>query len=357
MQKQINEDTIPVRRGEELNLIELEKFLRLHIKDLPSEPIELLQFSAGHSNLTYQLRVGDWEAVLRRPPLGPVAPKAHDMEREYRILTELNPLFNAAPKPFLFSDDTTVVGSPFFLMERKHGVVIDTSFQSGTEVTKELCYRISEIMVERLAELHSIDYKKTGLALMSKPEGFMERQVHGWNSRYVRAQTDDIKEADILMKWLADHAPKEHGATIIHYDYKFNNAMFSEDFNEMVGLFDWEMTTVGDPLADLGVALSYWTLPDDPVEIRTTLGRPSLTSTHEGFMTRDQFIEAYSNKSGRDVSNMNFYLTFAYFKLAVICQQIYFRYKKGQTNDTRFSNFNLYVNSLISHATKVALNR
>ncbi|WP_173719824.1 phosphotransferase family protein [Bacillus massilinigeriensis] len=357
MQKQIHDDTIPVRKGEELNLQELENFLRLHFKDLPSQPLELLQFSAGHSNLTYQIKIGEWEGVLRRPPLGPVAPKAHDMEREFRILTELNPLFDAAPKPLLFSDDTSVVGSPFFLMERKHGVVLDTSFPSGTEVTRELCWQISETMVSQLANLHAIDYKNTGLVEISKPEGFMQRQVQGWNSRYERAKTDEVKEASSLMKWLEENAPAKHDAAIIHYDYKLNNAMFSEDYEKMIGLFDWEMTTVGDPLADLGAAMSYWTMPNDPELLKNGLGKPPVTAIYDGFMTREQFIEAYAQKSGRDVTNLNFYLTFAYFKLAVICQQIYYRYKKGQTNDQRFSKFNVYVQSLISHATNVALNR
>ncbi|MFB6465373.1 phosphotransferase family protein [Cytobacillus sp. Hz8] len=356
MQKQINEDTIPVRKGEELNLFELEKFLRQNIKDLPSNPLELLQFSAGHSNLTYQLKIGDWEAVLRRPPLGPVAPKAHDMEREFRILTEIHPLFAPAPKPILFSDDGSVVGSPFFLMERKHGTVLDFTFPSETKVTKDLCWGISENLVEKLVELHSIDYKKTGLVEISKPDGFMERQVHGWIARFQRAKTDDVKEAETLMKWLAKNVPEKHDHSIIHYDYKLNNAMFNEDYQEMVGLFDWEMTTVGDPLADLGVAMGYWTLPDDPEMLKRGLNKPPVTAVYEGFMTRNQFIEAYAKKSGRDVTNFHFYLTFAYFKLAVICQQIYYRYKKGQTKDPRFSQFNRSVQSLIQHATNVALN-
>lgn len=354
MPHQMNRDTIPVRKGEELNLAVLEKFLRERMEALPGGPLEILQFSAGHSNLTYQLKLGDWEAVLRRPPLGPVAPKAHDMEREFKILSELHPIFPAAPKPFLFSDHLEVVGSPFFLMERKYGVVLDTSFPDGTLVTPELCRQISEIMVGKLAELHRINYRETGLSEISKPEGFMERQVHGWIGRYARAKTDDISEAAPLMEWLAGHIPKHSEAAVIHYDYKLNNAMFNEDFTEMAGLFDWEMTTVGDPLADLGAALSYWNLPDDSELLKKGLGKDPVTAVHEGFLTRNQFIELYAKKSGRDVSNLHFYLTFAYFKLAVICQQIYYRFKKGQTNDPRFAGLNDFVKGLIQHATKYA---
>ncbi|MDZ5472643.1 phosphotransferase family protein [Bacillus sp. 31A1R] len=344
-------DTIPVRKGEELNIEKLESFLREHV-DLPHEPLEILQFSAGHSNLTYQLKAGTWEAVLRRPPLGPVAPKAHDMEREYKIISEIHPLFSPAPKPILFSNDQSVVGAPFFLMERKHGVVLDTCFPEGTEVTSELCRDLSETMVDQLVKLHSIDYKETGLTGISKPTGFMERQVHGWINRYERAKTDEFKEAEHVMNWLARNVPTNQESTVIHYDFKFNNAMFSRDFTSMVGLFDWEMTTVGDPLADLGVAMSYWTEADDPYLLKSGLGKEPIT-VQEGFLSRKEFIELYGKKSGRDVSNMDFYLAFAYFKLAVICQQIYYRYKKGQTEDKRFSKFHYFVNSLLVHGTNV----
>jgi aminoglycoside phosphotransferase (APT) family kinase protein len=347
------DDTIPVRSGEELNLRTLEDFLRKNVMDLPNEPLELQQFSTGYSNLTYQLKMGEWEAVLRRPPLGPVAPKAHDMKREHHILSSINPYFQAAPEPILFSDDDSIVGSPFFLMERKHGVVIDSKFPEGVEPTSERCRQLSYVMVNQLADLHSIPYEKTGLAEISKPEGFIERQVHGWISRYERAKTDEIKEVGPLIDYLQKNIPQYSQTSIIHYDYKINNAMFNQNLSEMVGLFDWEMSTVGDPLADLGVALSYWTESSDPELIKFGLGQASVT-TLDGFLTRQEFIEAYAVRSGRNVSNIDFYLTFGYFKLAVILQQIYYRYKKGQTNDLRFSKLGTTVKSLITHAAHVA---
>ncbi|WHY69992.1 phosphotransferase family protein [Neobacillus sp. SuZ13] len=350
----MSKDTIPVRQGEELNLSVLDTYLQETIENLPGGPLEILQFSAGHSNLTYQIKKGKWEAVLRRPPLGPVAPKAHDMEREYKILSDLHPIFPVAPNPYLFCNNEKIVGSPFFLMERKNGIVIDTSFPEGITVSDDICRRLSEVMVEQLVELHAIDYKQTGLAAISKPEGFMERQVHGWIGRYERAKTDEIDCLEPLKKWLVDHTPKIHESTIIHYDYKFNNAMFNQNLTEMVGLFDWEMTTVGDPLADLGVAMGYWNQSDDSELLINGLGQAPVTAVHEGFFTRKEFIELYAKKSGRDVTNLNFYLTFAYFKLAVIGQQIYYRYKKGQTTDIRFANFNYFVKNLIQHAANVA---
>lgn len=352
MTSEIN-DTIPVRTGEGLDVQKLEQFLRKNIKGLPEGSLQIRQFGTGHSNLTYDLRIGDWEAVLRRPPLGPVAPKAHDMEREHRILSALHPVFPTAPKPYVFSDDPDIVGSPFFIMERRHGLVLDTSFPEGIDPTPELCRQLSEKMVDTLVELHAIDYRKTPLANLAKPEGFMERQVHGWIGRYERSETDNVEGVDELKSWLIANIPESPDPTIIHYDFKLNNAMFSDDFSRLNGLFDWEMTTVGDPLADLGVAMSYWIRPDDPELLKFGMGKPPVTVL-DGFYTRQEFIDRYGEKSGRDVSNMKFYLTFAYFKLAVIIQQIYYRYKQGQTRDERFAHFNRFVDSLIRHASAVA---
>lgn len=341
-------ETIPIRKGEELNVEAIENFIRKHTPGLPEEPLTIKQFSVGRSNLTYQLNIGNWEAVLRRPPIGPVAPKAHDMEREFLILSEIYPYFPAAPKPYMFSD-SAVIGSPFFIMERKHGIVLDTEFPSHIQPSLELCQRISELMVDTLVALHSIDYKKTKLKGMTKPEGFMERQVNGWIQRYERAKTDDVNGVERLKRWMAANIPLSQTPTIIHYDFKLNNAMFNNEMNRLVGLFDWEMTTVGDPLADLGVAMSYWLEPDDSELLKRGMGSPPIT-TAPGFMSRKEFMESYAQKSGRDLSAMNFYQTFAYFKLAVICQQIYYRWKVGQTQDERFANLNVFVNNLIEYA-------
>ncbi|MCM3664785.1 phosphotransferase family protein [Mesobacillus subterraneus] len=349
-------DTIPIRQGEELDTIAIENYLREQLTDLPEEYLTIQQFSFGKSNLTYQLKMGEWEAVLRRPPLGPVAPKAHDMEREYKILKEISPHFSAAPKPYLFADES-VIGSPFFVMERKRGIVLDTDFPEGIMPGRERCKSLSETMVNHLVELHSIDYTKTKLTEMTKPEGFMERQVVGWIRRYERAETDIVEGVEQLKQWMLKNVSESKSESktpsIIHYDYKLNNAMFNEEMSEMVGLFDWEMTTVGDPLADLGVAMSYWIQPDDPDLLKKGMGKPPVTVT-PGFMTRDEFMEHYARNSGRDLANMNFYQTFAYFKLAVICQQIYYRWKKGQTKDPRFAHLDKFVSSLIQYALYTA---
>ncbi len=346
MTERIEYETVSVRKGEELNVLHLQNFLIEHFPHLVQDELTIKQFSAGHSNLTYLLKMGEWEGVLRRPPLGPVAPKAHDMKREFRILSEIQPLFHVTPAPHVFSDQEEIIGSPFFIMERKSGEVVDTSFPPHLHVTPDICKGISDEMVSKLVELHAIDHTKTLLHEISKPEHFMERQVHGWIKRYERAKTSEIRDVDHLTQWLIKTVPTNTESTIIHYDFKMNNAMFSSDLKSMVGLFDWEMATVGDPLADLGVAMGYWIQQDDPELLKYGLGKPPVTIM-DGFYSRRQFIEEYARKSGRDVNHIHFYLSFAYFKLAVIVQQIYYRYKMGQTKDPRFSQFDQFAKSLI----------
>ncbi|MBM7647698.1 aminoglycoside phosphotransferase (APT) family kinase protein [Bacillus ectoiniformans] len=344
---------IPVRKGEELNLSRLESHLRQTIPNLPESSLMVKQFGAGASNLTYELTIGSWEAVLRRAPLGKVAAKAHDMEREFHVLASLYDQFPLAPKPLYYCPDESIAGKPFLLMERKYGVLLESELPNGMEVTEEAGIRLSEQMLDTLVKLHHVDYRGSKLEEISKPVGFMERQVHGWIGRFDRAQTDEVKAFPELKKWLISHIPISQDATVIHYDYKFNNALFSDDLSHMTGLFDWEMATIGDPLADVGAAMSYWVEENDPDILKMGFGKPPIT-TKSGFFTRNEFIQRYAQKSGRDVSGIHYYLTFAYFKLAVICQQIYYRYKKGQTNDSRFRKFGEFAEALIEHSWTTA---
>lgn len=353
---QFTKDTIKVRKGEEISIEPLESFLRKNLSGIPFGKLEIEQFSAGHSNLTYLLKIKDWEAVLRRPPLGPVAPQAHDMEREYKVISYLDPLFPEAPKPYLFSSDTNIVGSTFYIMERKKGIVLDTELPKGLTYSKKIGRNISEQMVDLLVKLHNINYKETSFNQISSPKGFLKRQVNGWIARYERAKTENLNEVEQLKKWLEVQVPVSQEPTIIHYDFKLNNAMFSKDLSKIIGLFDWEMATIGDPLADVGAAMSYWIEANDPDLLKKVFEKPPLT-TLDGFYTRNEFIESYANKSGRDMDNIQFYITFAYFKLAVICQQIYYRYKKGQTNDSRFAHLNKTANNLIKFALFTANNK
>lgn len=341
-------DTIQVRKGEELDAGNLEAFLR-ETFDLPNAPLEIEQFPTGASNLTYFIKVGTWEAVLRRPPFGPVPPKAHDMGRECKVLSKLHPVFPLAPMPYIYSEDESIIGKPFFIMERRRGIVLDTEFPEGYLRKPNDGERLSECMVDQLVALHHLDLEKSGLAAIGHPDGFLERQVHGWIGRYERSKTDSLPEVDALHDWMRTAIPPSGVPAIIHYDYKFNNVMFDENLEDMIGIFDWEMTTVGDPLADLACSMSYWTEASDPVFLKRGLGRDPIT-TKPGFITRKEFMEAYARKSGRDLTSMPFYLTFAYYKLAVICQQIYYRYKKGQTQDPRFAKMGEFVKGLIHMA-------
>ncbi|MGA9172791.1 MAG: phosphotransferase family protein [Thermoactinomyces sp.] len=348
----MSKETIPVRRGEELNGKKLERFLRAHF-NLENDPLEIEQFATGHSNLTYLIRVGTWEAVLRRPPLGPIAPKAHDMGREYQVLKRLHPVFPLAPKPLVYCEDPDIVGAPFFMMERRQGVVVDISFPPEIPPTEEKGRQLSEMMVESLVKLHEIPYQEAKMDQISRPQGFLSRQVEGWIRRYHRSKTDEIKDVDALTNYLASHIPASPNPAIIHYDYKFNNVMFDSRLTKMVGIFDWEMATVGDPLADLGCAMSYWIEENDPVFLKRAFGQDPVTVL-PGFFTREEFMECYAQKSGRDLSQIHYYLTFAYFKLAVICQQIYYRYKKGQTSDERFAKMGDLAQALIMFARQHA---
>jgi aminoglycoside phosphotransferase (APT) family kinase protein len=341
-----------VREGEDFDLAATERYMREHIESLSEDELEVRQFPSGASNLTYLVKIGDWEGVLRRPPLGPVPPKAHDMGRESKLLTKLHEAFPLAPKPYFLCEDESVIGAPFYVMERRKGVIVDDSFPEGVEPTEELRRGMSRMVVDTLVELHAVDWQKAGLGDLGRPEGFLERQVKGWIGRYDKAKTEEIEEVAPLSEWIQRSIPESPPATIVHNDYKLNNLLLNpEDLTEVRAVLDWEMTTIGDPLFDLAVSLSYWVEAGDSQELKEVL--PTVADT-PGFMTRKEFIDYYAQKSGRDLSDMHWYLVFGYFKLAVILQQIYARWHNGQTKDERFANFNDRVKNVIVHAYELA---
>ena len=345
-------ETIGVREGEDFDLAAVERYMRENIEDLPEGELEVRQFPSGASNLTYLVKIGDWEGVLRRPPQGPLPPKAHDMGRESNLLIKLHEAFPLAPKPYFFTDDESIIGAPFYVMERREGVNVDDSFPEGVEPTEELCRKMSRMIADTLVELHAVDWKGAGLEELGRPEGFLERQVKGWVGRYEEAKTEEIEEVEPLTEWIQKDVPESPPATIIHNDYKLNNLILNpEDLTDVRAVLDWEMATVGDPLFDLAVSLSYWTEPTDPEELKEVM--PTVTST-PGFMTREEFMERYAERSGRDLSEMHWYMVFGYFKLAVILQQIYARWRNGQTRDARFADFDERVRTLILHAKTLA---
>jgi aminoglycoside phosphotransferase (APT) family kinase protein len=341
-------ETISVREGEEFDAKTVERYLRERVDGLPEGELEVRQFPSGASNLTYLLKIEDWEGVLRRPPFGPVPPKAHDMGRESGVLAKLNAVFPLAPKPYFFCEDESMIGAPFYVMERRTGVVLDDSFPEGSEPDEEICRGVSRAIVDILVELHAVDLEASGLGDLGKPEGFLRRQTEGWISRYDKAKTDEIEEVGPLTDWLAKNIPESPAPTVIHNDYKLNNLVLDpEDLTRVRAVLDWEMATVGDPLFDLAVSLSYWVEPDDPEDLKAVM--PTVTVTR-GFMTRQELIDRYAEGSGRDLSEMHWYVVFGYFKLAGILQQIFARWKKGQTRDERFATFGDRVRTLIVHA-------
>jgi len=281
-----------------------------------------------------------------------VAPKAHDMRRESALLERIHPVFPLAPQPYLFCDDLEIMGVPFYVMERRNGLVLNDTFPDGPKVTPELCRQMSETVVDTLVGIHAINWRTAGLAEFGHPEGFLERQVMGWIERYARSQTDESPDVTALTRWLVEHIPVSLAPALIHNDFKLNNMLLdANDLAQPVAVLDWEMTTIGDPLFDLAISLSYWVQSDDPAELREIL--PTITHL-PGFFNRAEFMERYATKSGRDLSSMHFYLTFSYFKLATILQQIYIRWVRGQTRDQRFATFGSRIRVLIDHAIQLA---
>lgn len=349
----MNEETIAVRSGEDLDQTRIAHYLLAHLPAIGggAQEVEVRQFPAGASNLTYLVRIGAWEGVLRRPPFGPIPPKAHDMQREHDLLARIHPVFPLAPRPYLFCNDPEIMSVPFYVMERRGGVVLDNAFPPAVEATPELCRRISEMVVDTLVGIHAIDWQAADLAAFGHPAGFLARQVTGWLERYQRSRTDESPDITSLARWLIEHTPASPAPTLIHNDFKLNNMLLAaDDLARPVAVLDWEMTTIGDPLFDLAVSLSYWAQADDPAELRAIL--PTVTYL-PGFMTRAAFMQRYAQQSGRDLSAMHFYLIFAYFKLSVIVQQIYLRWLRGQTQDQRFALFGTRIRALVEHANRL----
>jgi len=323
-----------MRPGEELDTKRLAAYLGV-------ERIAVEQFPGGHSNLTYLVRAGEREYVLRRPPLGPVAPKAHDMAREYAVLQAVHPHFPPAPGVYALCEDPGVIGAVFFLMERRQGVVIRGEMPAPFAGEAG---RISRAFADGLVALHSIDIERHGLAQLGKSEGYLERQVRGWTERWNRARTEEMPQMERVMRWLAERIPVSGAATLVHNDYKLDNLMLDAgDPSRIVAVLDWEMATVGDPLSDLGLTLCYWTLTD---------GRERVVTTEPGWYSPQELVDYYASRTGRDCSRITYYEVLGIFKLAVILQQIYVRWVKGQTRDERFRTFDQRVKHLVAAAAE-----
>jgi aminoglycoside phosphotransferase (APT) family kinase protein len=329
-----------VRAGEELDLARLEPWLAATLG--VTGPLRVEQFPGGHSNLTYVLHAGDRDLVLRRPPFGSKVKSAHDMGREHTVLSGLAPVFAKAPRPLAYCTDDSVLGAPFYIMERRTGIILRKDAPPGIPFDAAIARRVCERLVDALVELHAVDYRAAGLGELGKPAGYIERQVKGWTERYHGSRTDDVPVILDVARWLDAHRPADGPPALIHNDFKFDNVIFDRALEQITGILDWEMTTIGDPLMDLGTSLSYWVEATDPQPaIMLRFGLTHLP----GMMTRREVAARYAEASGRRVDAIVFYYAFGLFKTAVVGQQIYYRYVQGLTKDARFA--------MLSHGVRI----
>ena len=346
----MSDEIIPIRPDERLDEERLAAWLRGRLPG-SDRPPALRQFGGGAANLTYLLDYGGPEYVLRRPPLGPVAVSAHDMGREYRVLSVLYRAFPPAPRAFLLCEDATIIGAPFFIMERRQGIVVRRTMPAPFAEQPDAARRMSEALVDTLAAFHAVDYEAIGLGDLGKPAGFIERQIEGWYRRWQAARTAEQAEMDAVYTWLKANQPANTSISLVHNDYKLDNVMLAAyDPGRIVAVFDWDMCTLGDPLADLGALLTYWTEPDDPPYLQATammpLGRP-------GFLSRAELVARYAAQSGRAVDDIDFYHALGLFRLTVIVAQIYVRYVRGQTQDPRFAAMGMMIPALARRAAEL----
>ena len=327
-----------VRKGEELNKKSLKKFL--FENELISNNISDLfisQFSNGFSNLTYLLKIENKELVLRCPPKGAIK-YGHDMSREFKVLCGLNKGFKKAPIAHIYSDDIKIIGAPFYIMEKIEGIILSNNEAKSRNISSKEYTRIAQNWLSTFVELHQINYDKIGLNDLGKPDGYVERQVRNWSKQYLKAATEEIPESHKIMNWLEKNQPTKYNYSLIHNDYKYDNIVFSDNsWNKIQAILDWEMCTLGDPLMDLGTSLAYWTMESDHIMVLDSLNYPTSKPGNPGRM---ELIEMYEEKSGIKINNLVFYYAFGLFKIAVIVQQIYYRYNKGLTTNQKFKDLN-----------------
>ncbi len=342
-------EVAPVRAGEEQDWGRAEAWIRERMPGLP-EPLEVLQFPGGHANLTYLLRFGPRELVLRRPPFGPVAPGSHDMAREHKVLSRLWRHLDTAPRSYLLCEDESVIGARFFVMERRTGVVVRFRIPDALARHRDVGRRVSFALVDAMADLHDVDYEKADLADLGRPEGFVERQVSGWKKRFDQAKDAEIPLFDEVHARLARSLPASPRPSLVHNDLKLDNCQFDPaDPDRVKSIFDWDMTTLGDPLVDLGTLLGYWAEPTDPADRSPT----NALTNQPGFPTRRELAERYAARRRVPLEQVAWYEAFALWKTAVVLQQIYIRYVRGQTRDERFAALGPRVPTLVRLASDV----
>src|SRR5262245_30404052 len=348
-------ETAAVRPGEELDRATLERWLRPRLADIlegTDEPLDILQFPNGSANLTYLIHLGSPELVLRRPPMGQLPPGAHDMRREYKVLSRLWRRFDRAPRAYVFCDDPAVLGADFFVMERRRGEVVRTAIPSRMQAHPEVGRRIAFALVDAMADLHRLDPVACELGDLGHPTGFVERQIDGWAKRWQLARFDDSPaEVEALHARLARHVPRLSRVSIVHNDLKLDNCQFDPaDPDRVVSIFDWDMTALGDPLIDVGTLLNYWPDPGDTDAVargtRAGLARMGLPS-------RAEIVARYAARSGADVTAVPWWEAFALWKTAVVVQQLHRRWVRGESTDPRMASIADRMPTMIAAARAV----
>jgi aminoglycoside phosphotransferase (APT) family kinase protein len=355
MAADIAPEIAPVRPGEELDWKRLEAWLRPRLADvLPGVdgPLTVLQFPNGSANLTYLLRLGEHEFVLRRPPMGELAPGAHDMRREFKVLSRLWRHFDRAPRAYVFGDDPAVLGREFFVMERRRGVVIRAALPAALAAHAHAPRRVAFALVDAMAELHALDPAACGLADLGKPDGFVQRQLAGWARRWELARFDDSPVAmQRLHARLARAVPQPRRVSIVHNDLKLDNCQFDPaDPDRVASIFDWDMATLGDPLIDLGTLLNYWPEADDPPH-RQRFSSGGLVTL--GLPRRAELVARYAARTGVDVASVRWWEAFALWKTVVVVQQLHRRWVRGESTDPRMATIADRIPFLIAAAEAV----
>lgn len=339
-----------VRNGEELDDRAVGNWLIEHGEDI-SGPVEVTQYSGGASNWTYRLKYENADLILRRPPTGIKAKSAHDMSREYYVQRALAEYYPVVPEMVLLCQDESVIGCDFYVMKRIEGIIPRANLPKEINFdelqTRELCTNF----IDKLIELHQVPYEGTDLEKLGKGDGYCQRQVDGWDSRYEKAKTINVPSFKYVRQWLKDHVPSDSKTCVIHNDWRFDNVILDpENPSKIIGVLDWEMATLGDPLMDLGSSLAYWVEESDNAIFKATRRQP----THlKGMFTRAEVVEYYLNKTGLKTDNWTFYEVFGIFRLAVIAQQIYYRYYHKQTNNPAFKDFWIVIHALHIRALKL----
>ena len=348
---QVTDKAGTVRSGEEIDPAAVKAFLQANIRDLTGD-IAITQFPSGFSNLTYLIDMGGRQMVLRRPPIGARVKAGHDMGREYKVLKALYPVFPYCPEPLAYTEDTSIIGSPFFIMEKLSGIILRRDLPKGLSFSIKQAGRLCRTLVDLQADIHAIDVKSAGLDFIGKPEGYVQRQIEGWTSRYRKAKTEDAPDCEAIIAWLKDKIPPDTDhPTIVHNDYKFDNVVLDPGRPEkIIGVLDWEMATCGDPLMDLGNSLAYWVEKNDPDDMQMMRTMPT---NMEGALTRQEILDHYEKRTNRSTRQFDFYYCFGLFRLAVIAQQIYYRYFHKITNNKRFAKLIFAVTALEKTSLKV----